>query len=97
MSEPRTSTLLVVFVVLMALLAATIAVARIHLGPWNFIAAAAIATVKAVVIVLYFMHVKYSPRLIWLVAGAGFFWFGILVSLTLTDYLTRGWTDFSAR
>ena len=81
---------------LIALLAATIALARIHLGPWNFVAAAFIATVKAVMIVLYFMHVKYSQRLIWLVAGAGFFWFGILVSLTLSDYLTRSWSDFSA-
>jgi len=42
------------------------------------------------------MHVRYSSRLIWLVAGAGFFWLGIMIALTLSDYLSRGWVNFSA-
>jgi cytochrome c oxidase subunit 4 len=48
-----------------------------------------IATCKALLVLLYFMHVRYSPRLTWVVAGAGFFWFLILIVFTLSDYITR--------
>jgi cytochrome c oxidase subunit 4 len=80
-----------VFALLMVLLAVTILVARFELGVFSFPAAAAIASVKALLIVLYFMHVRYSRPLTWLVAGAGFFWLAILFALTLADYWTRGW------
>ena len=50
-----------------------------------------IAGIKAAVVVLIFMHVKYSSRLTQLIAAAGFFWLGILLVLTMSDYLTRGW------
>jgi cytochrome c oxidase subunit 4 len=49
-----------------------------------------IAVTKATLVVLYFMHVRYGPRLVWIVAGGGFAWLAILVALTLGDYLTRG-------
>jgi cytochrome c oxidase subunit 4 len=45
--------------------------------------------VKAVLVVLFFMHVRYSPRLTWVVVASGFVWFALLVGLTLSDYLTR--------
>lgn len=77
------------FAALMALLAVTIAVAQIDLGPWNFPAAAAIATLKGLLIILFFMHVRYSPPLTGLFAGASFFWIGILFVLTYSDYATR--------
>jgi len=96
MAEPSSSRLYLVFVLLLMLLAATIAVAQIHLGAGNLAVATLIASIKALLIMLYFMHVRYSSRLIWLVAGAGFFWLGIMIALTLSDYLSRGWTDFSA-
>ncbi|HSU89292.1 MAG TPA: cytochrome C oxidase subunit IV family protein, partial [Terriglobia bacterium] len=67
-----------VFGALMALLAATILFAHIHLGKLNIVAVLTIAAVKAVLIILYFMHVRYSPRLLWIFVGAGFFWLGIL-------------------
>jgi cytochrome c oxidase subunit 4 len=50
-----------------------------------------IAITKALLVMLYFMHVRYSGRLIWIFAGAGVFWFLILIVLTLADYLSRGW------
>jgi cytochrome c oxidase subunit 4 len=63
-------------------------------GGLNVIAALAIATFKAVLVVLYFMHVRYSTRLTWAVVVAGVFWLGILLVLTFSDYLTRSWLTF---
>ena len=57
----------------------------------NTIVAMTIATAKATVVVLYFMHVRYSPRLVWVIVASALFWMGILFSLTLSDYWTRGW------
>jgi len=80
-----------VFGSLMALLGATVAIAYIHLGKLNVIAALTIAVIKAVLIILYFMHVRYSSRLLWIFVGAGFFWLGILFALSYSDFFTRGW------
>ena len=55
----------------------------------NTVVALTIAVVKATLVVLYFMHVRYSSRLIWVVVVAGFFWLGIMFALTMTDYLSR--------
>ena len=60
-------------------------------GPLNVIVALTIAVVKATLVVLYFMHVRYSSRLIWVVFASALFWLGILFALTLGDYWTRGW------
>jgi cytochrome c oxidase subunit 4 len=57
----------------------------------NTIVAMAIAVTKATLVILYFMHVRYSSRLTWLVVASGIFWFGIMVALTMSDYLSRGW------
>jgi cytochrome c oxidase subunit IV len=89
MTHPTPATYCRVFAALVVLLGATLVVARIDLGAWNFAAAAAIATAKGLLIVLFFMHVRYSQPLTWLVAGAGFFWLVILISLTYSDYATR--------
>jgi cytochrome c oxidase subunit IV len=80
-----------VFAALMALLGATVTIAYIHLGELNIIAALTIAFIKATLIILYFMHVRYSSRLLWIFVGAGFFWLGILFALSFSDFLTRGW------
>ena len=65
--------------------------AFINLGNLNFPVALAIAVFKATLVVLFFMHVKYSSRLTKLIVGVAFFFLGILLSLTMTDYLSRGW------
>ncbi|HEY3580254.1 MAG TPA: cytochrome C oxidase subunit IV family protein [Pyrinomonadaceae bacterium] len=61
--------------------------------PWQFntIVALTIAVAKATLVVLYFMHVRYSPRLVWLIVAAALFWMAIMFSLTFSDYFTRHW------
>jgi cytochrome c oxidase subunit 4 len=78
-------------VALLALLALTWAVAYVDLGPFNLIAALAIAIAKAILIALFFMHIKGSNRLLHLAAVAGVMWLAIMITLTLSDYFTRGW------
>ena len=60
-------------------------------GQLNVIIALTIAVIKATLVVLYFMHVRYSSRLIWVVFTSALFWLAILFALTLSDYWTRGW------
>ena len=60
-------------------------------GQLNVIIAMTIAITKATFVVLYFMHIRYSSRLTWLVFGSALFWLAILFALTLSDYWTRDW------
>ena len=78
-----------VWAALLGLLALTVGAAYVPLGPFNTITAMSIAVTKAVIIALYFMHLRYSPRLTWVFAGAGFFWLLLLFTLALSDYATR--------
>lgn len=73
--------------------AITVAAAYLELGPLNTPVALAIAIFKASLVVLFFMHVRYNTPLMWVFAGAGFFWLLILFSLTMQDFMTRGWDD----
>ena len=82
-------------VVLLALLAATWVIAYVDLGPFNLIVALAVAITKAILIALFFMHIKGSSRVLHLAAVAGVIWLLFLISLTLGDYLTRGWVPFN--
>src|SRR5256885_13954396 len=61
--------------------------------PWQFntVIALTIASFKATLVVLYFMHVRYSNRLVWVIVTAALFWMGILFALTFSDYFTRDW------
>lgn len=79
-----------VFVVLLVMTATTTAVSSIDLGPWNTVVALAIALFKASLVVLFFMHLKYSPRLTHTVLLGGLLWLCILLALTLSDFMTRG-------
>jgi len=80
-----------VFLALMSLTALTTGVAYIDLGRWNTVAALAIAVTKMLLVVLFFMHVKYATGLTRVIIIAGFFWLGIMIALSLSDELTRGW------
>ena len=62
--------------------------------PLNIVVALTIAVFKATLVVLFFMHVKYSTRLTWAVVLGSVFWLGILLVLTFSDYLTRAWRTF---
>jgi len=81
----------IIYLALLLLLGLTVAVAYLHLGVWIVLLAVTIATVKAILVMLYFMHLRRSSRLIWLFAGLGFGWLGIMIVLTMSDYLSRGW------
>jgi cytochrome c oxidase subunit 4 len=81
-----------VFIALLVLTLSTTAVAFIDLGgELNAVAALVIAIIKASLVILFFMHVRYCSRLTWVFVGAGFFWLLILLTLTLTDPLARNW------
>jgi cytochrome c oxidase subunit 4 len=60
-------------------------------GPLNAVVALTIAAIKATLVVLYFMHVRYSGRLVWLVIVAALLWLAIMFAITFSDYWTRTW------
>ena len=72
----------------------TVQIAFFDLGAVNTMAAVGIAIFKATLVVLFFMHVKYSTRLTWVVVIGSVFWLGILLALTMGDYLTRAWRPY---
>ena len=82
-----------IFLVLLVGTALTVAAAFVDfkIPAMNTIVALTIATVKATFVVLYFMHVRYSSRLIWVIVAAALFWMGILFALTFSDYWSRNW------
>jgi cytochrome c oxidase subunit 4 len=69
----------------------TVWASRIDLGSWNTPIALIIATIKATLVILYFMHAVHSSRLTWVVIVGAFVWLATLFVLTFSDYLTRGW------
>jgi cytochrome c oxidase subunit IV len=69
----------------------TVWTATIDLGPWNTPIALVIAATKAILVILFFMHVKYSTRLTWMFVSAGFIWFIIMAVITMADFVSRGW------
>ena len=79
-----------IFGALMVLTAITIGVAFINLGSFNFPVAIAIAITKATLVILFFMHAKYSSTLTKLFVATAFFFLFVLLGLTMTDYLSRG-------
>ena len=83
---------MMIFLALLVGTALTVAAAFFDF-PWrlNTIVALTIATVKATLVVLYFMHVRYSSRLIWVILASALFWMGILFAFTFSDYFTRNW------
>ena len=78
-----------IFASLMVLTAATVAAAFVSLGEYNIVIALAIATVKASLVVLFFMHANYSPKRTQLVIVCAVFWLAIMLALTMSDYSTR--------
>src|ERR1700723_51294 len=76
---------------LLVLTATTVGASYIDMGPFNPIIALAIAAIKMMLVVLFFMHFKYSTKLTKLTVGAGLFTFLVLVGMTLADYFTRAW------
>ncbi len=90
--QPRTY--FAVYIALLVCTYLTWQVAYFDLGSLNTVAALVIAVFKAALVVLFFMHVRYSSRLTWAVVIGSIFWFGILIVLTFNDYLTRAWRTY---
>jgi len=80
---------LLIFAALMVGTAATVWAARIDLGALNIVVAMTIAVIKATLVVLYFMHLRYSHRLNWIFGGASLLWLALLIGLTVTDVIAR--------
>ncbi len=80
-----------IFAALMVLTAVTVVVAYYDLGVMNTVVALVIAATKAALVILYFMHVRYSPSLTKLVVAGSFLWLLIMLSITMSDYVSRDW------
>jgi cytochrome c oxidase subunit 4 len=83
-----------IFAILMFCTYLTVQIAFFDLGAMNTVAALTIAVFKATLVVLFFMHVKYSTKLTGVVVVGSIFWLAILLALTMNDYLTRAWGTY---
>jgi cytochrome c oxidase subunit 4 len=83
---------ILVFASLIVLTGLTTGVAFINLGKWNTVAALVIAVCKAALVVLFFMHLRWSSNLLRIVVVSSLLWLAILIGLTLSDVFTRDWT-----
>ena len=90
------SNYLTIFSLLLILTAATVGVALMDLGIFNTVAALMIACVKAMLVILYYMHLKFSPSQIKLAAAAAIFWLMIMLTITAFDYVGRTWQHVPA-
>ena len=91
------SQLFAVFAALMVLTVATVLVSRVNLGYLNLPVALAVAVTKALLVILIFMEVKYSPKLVQVTAAVGFLFLGIMILYTMTDYLSRNMLGVAGR
>ena len=82
---------LAVFAALLVFTAVTAAIAFVDLGRLNIFVALTIAVIKATLVLLYFMHLRYSSKLTVLMVGIAFFWLGTMIVLTMSDVMSRGW------
>lgn len=86
-----------VFLALMVGTGLTVAAAFVDMGAMNNVVMLLFAAIKASLVILFFMHVRWGTRLTWVIAMAGFFWLLILFGVTMADYLTRGWVEGTLR
>jgi len=86
-----------IFVALLVLTALTAWVAFYDLGPLNTVVAMSIACGKALLVVLFFMHLRWGGRILWLLVGTAVFWLVILIALIMCDYASRGWLGFPGK
>ena len=87
---PTLQVYVTIFVCLLVGTALTVYAATNDLGALNNVVMLGIAITKATLVILYFMHVRYGPRLVWVLAGSGFAWLAIFLAFTIADYVTRG-------
>ncbi|HEY7403796.1 MAG TPA: cytochrome C oxidase subunit IV family protein [Candidatus Angelobacter sp.] len=96
-SHPTPGLYAIILVTLVIGTCATWAIAFVDLGIWNPVVALTIAVIKATLVILFFMHVFYSSKLTKLTISAGFFWLLIMITMSLSDYLTRTFLPLSPK
>jgi cytochrome c oxidase subunit IV len=84
-----------IWAILMVLTGTTVYAATVELGVFNIVVALVIATIKGSLVVLFFMHLRYSTKLTMVTLIASLFWLFILFSLTMTDYISRAWSTYT--
>lgn len=99
MTEPKVSsrTYLFTWATLLGLTLLTSLLGLMNLGAFSLPIAILIATVKAALIAGFFMHVLYDSKLVWVVVAGGVIWFLIMITLTVGDYISRGWLGFPGK
>jgi cytochrome c oxidase subunit 4 len=80
-----------VFLALVVFTISTYSIAKLDLGPFNAMVAIVIAMIKSMLVILFFMHVKYSPKMTKVTIVSGLFFLLILLALSMTDYISRPW------
>ena len=93
-APPSAKLYFLVWGALLLLLSLTWFVARLDFGRWNVVAGLSIAVLKTFLVVSFFMHARESAKITWVFAAAGVFWLLLMMTLTLTDYLSRGGFHF---
>lgn len=91
-------TYITIGITLLCLTALTAGLSTFDFGQWSGFIAIVIATIKALLVIFFFMHVRYAHlKTIWIILLGGLFWVSILLGLTMTDYLTRQWIGTPGR
>ena len=93
-AHPSVRTFVTVWVSLLVLTGLTVFAASLELGPFNAIVALTIATIKALLVLLFFMELRYTTAMTKIIVVAAIFFWMLLAGLTLSDYLTRGWSSY---
>ena len=86
-----------VYFLLIVLTAITVGAAFLDLKFFSTPVALGIASVKALLVMLYFMELRHSPKLTWIIIGNGIFWLTILITIVMADYVSRGWLGFPGK
>ncbi len=86
-----------VYVMLIAFTAVTVGAAFLDLKFLSTPVALSIASVKALLVMLYFMELRHSPKLTWIIIGNGIFWLLVMIMLTMSDFISRGWLGFPGK
>ena len=86
-----------VYLVLMALTAVTVGAAFLDMAWLNTPVALTIATFKALLVMMFFMELRHSPKFTWVVIGSGVFWLLIMITFVMSDEISRGWLGFPGK
>jgi cytochrome c oxidase subunit IV len=88
---------LAIYAVLLILTAVTVGAAFLDMSWLNTPVALIIATAKALLVMAFFMELRHSSKLFWIAIGNGVFWLLVMIMLTMSDFISRGWLGFPGK